>query len=138
MSGSFDVGGWELEPFEDAYARSGLMQLLVRHRPDVVVDSINTATGISYQDAYAAAFRVERDLGDLERGRPLPPGRMAHDVEALILSEPVPQLIRHVRVLNRALRETATRLYLKVGTTGTGGMGRYRMRHWISPWTCPS
>ncbi|HNB53077.1 MAG TPA: hypothetical protein PK530_14100, partial [Anaerolineales bacterium] len=34
-----------------------------------------------------------------------------------------PQLVRHVLFINRAMRETKTRLYLKVGTTGTGGMG---------------
>jgi hypothetical protein len=45
------------------------------------------------------------------------------DVEALILSQSVPQLIRHVMILDRAMRDVGTRLYLKVGTTGTGGMG---------------
>lgn len=45
------------------------------------------------------------------------------DVESLILSQSVPQLIRHILILHRAAREAGTRLYLKVGTTGTGGMG---------------
>jgi len=43
--------------------------------------------------------------------------------ESFALSLSVPQLIRHVLLLERAMREVNTRLYLKVGTTGTGGMG---------------
>jgi hypothetical protein len=43
--------------------------------------------------------------------------------ESLLLSQSVPQLIRHVLLLDRAMREVGTRLYLKIGTTGTGGMG---------------
>src|SRR5688500_15572 len=45
------------------------------------------------------------------------------DLEAFLLSQSVPQLILHVRFLHRATTEYQTRVYLKVGTTGTGGMG---------------
>src|SRR5260221_14604491 len=41
----------------------------------------------------------------------------------LLLSQSMPELIRHVLLLNRAMVEVGTRLYLKIGTTGTGGMG---------------
>src|SRR5260221_11697866 len=41
----------------------------------------------------------------------------------LLLSQTLPELIRHVFLLNRAMVEVGTRLYLKIGTTGTGGMG---------------
>jgi hypothetical protein len=34
----------------DTYERSSLVQLILRFRPDVLVDCINTATAISYQD----------------------------------------------------------------------------------------
>jgi len=40
-----------------------------------------------------------------------------------LLSQSVPQLIRHVIMLNKVMGEVGTRLYLKIGTTGTGGMG---------------
>jgi hypothetical protein len=112
-----------LGPFEDAYARARLTGLIRRYRPDVVVDSVNTATAISYQDVYTAAMLAERDIEQLVAGREISPGVVAHDVETLILSLSVPQLIRHVMILNRALHEVGTRLYLKVGTSGTGGMG---------------
>lgn len=35
---------------EAAYGRSTLVQLIQQYQPDVIVDSINTATTISYQD----------------------------------------------------------------------------------------
>src|SRR5437868_10728659 len=41
----------------------------------------------------------------------------------LLLSQSLPELIRHVLLLNKAMGEVGTRLYLKIGTTGTGGMG---------------
>jgi hypothetical protein len=112
-----------LGPFDAAYGRSRLARLIDRHRPDVVVDAVNTATAISYQDVYSSSFLVERDVDALEAGDPVPVDVVSHDVETLILSQPLPQLIRHVLIMNRALRDANTRLYLKVGTTGTGGMG---------------
>src|SRR5262249_54443436 len=35
---------------DDAYNTSHMVQMIRKHRPDVIVDSINTATAISYQD----------------------------------------------------------------------------------------
>jgi len=112
-----------LGPIDTAYERSRLANLARRYRPDVVVDAVNTATAISYQDVYTSALLAERDVENLVAGREVPAAVVAHDVETLILSLSVPQLIRHVLVLRRALEEAGTRLYLKVGTTGTGGMG---------------
>jgi hypothetical protein len=41
----------------------------------------------------------------------------------MLISQSTAQLIRHVQLLHRAMQEAGTRLYLKIGTTGTGGMG---------------
>ena len=41
--------------FEAAYKRSQLAKLILEHKPDVVVDSINTATAISYHDVFTAS-----------------------------------------------------------------------------------
>ncbi len=112
-----------LGPLDEAYERSQLAALVARHRPDVMVDAVNTATAISYQDVYTSAVLAERDVAAVLAGRELPAELVARDVETLILSLAVPQLIRHVTILHRALRDAGTRLYLKVGTTGTGGMG---------------
>jgi hypothetical protein len=128
--------------FDAAYARAQLVQLILEHRPDVVVDCINTATGISYQDVYTAsgavrqhfdrlraAVREQHASGETEEAGAqvnLPTallGPAGRAVEGLLLSQSVPQLIRHVLMVSRALTEVGARLYLKVGTTGTGGMG---------------
>jgi len=112
-----------LGPIDGAYERSRLAHLIDHYKPDVVIDAINTATAISYQDVYTSAIIAERDVKAMLGGNPVPPEVMADDIETLILSLTIPQLIRHVTILLRALREAGTRLYLKVGTSGTGGMG---------------
>lgn len=105
--------------FETAYRDSLLARLIDAVRPDVVVDSVNTATGISYQDVFTASRSVRSGLDQGPEATEI----LREDVEKLLISLSIPQLILHIRVLNRALREAAVRLYLKIGTTGTGGMG---------------
>lgn len=104
--------------FEAAYENNHLVRLVRDHRPEVVVDAVNTATGFSYQDVFDGAAKVRgwiTDEGINKEG--------VQDIEALLLSQSVPQLIQHVRFVHRATSEFKTRVYLKVGTTGTGGMG---------------
>lgn len=106
------------DDFEDAYAENHLVQIIRKHRPEVIVDCVNTATGISYQDVFDGAAKVREwinDDGFATSG--------IQDLEALLLSQTGPQLIRHVRFVHRATSEYLTKMYLKVGTTGTGGMG---------------
>ncbi len=173
-----------LGDLDGAYARSRLVQLIQEHRPDVIVDSINTATAISYQDVYSASVIARQKMSALfaridsldqavralggaqakpDGGERAAPSDVAPSAEAranlneavvrergehlltelqqgvaelakmrkeatrafetLILSQSVPQLIRHVILILRAMEEVGTRLYLKIGTTGTGGMG---------------
>jgi hypothetical protein len=109
---------------EAAYRRSQLVRLIDQYRPDVIVDAINTATAISYQDIYTASRLTRQELDVfLEAGAGADPDDLTRSVETLLISQYIPQLIRHVIFINRAMREAGTRLYLKVGTTGTGGMG---------------
>ncbi len=100
---------------EELLERSFLVQLLTRHRPDAVVDCINTATAFAYQDVYRASRELlalaERGAVDLTA------------VEQALLTMALPQLTRHVQVLVEGLRRAGTRAYLKIGTSGTGGMG---------------
>jgi hypothetical protein len=116
---------------EEAYGRSALAQLIQQHKPDVIVDSINTATAISYQDVESLSKQTHdliqalrqvvdhQDLGGLDDlGK-----AMEQNVTTLVISQSLPQLIRHVQLLHKAMRQVGTRLYLKIGTTGTGGMG---------------
>ena len=100
---------------DEVLERNLLYQLLLKHRPDAVVDSINTATAFAYQDIFQSA----RDLlsaslaGTLDRAQ----------VEQHILTLTMPQLIRHVQIITEALKRAGTTAYVKVGTSGTGGMG---------------
>ena len=98
-----------------AAAEYFLHKLIVDKRPDVIVDAVNTATGIAYQDIYRAS-RIA--YGAVERGEDLDQA-----IELLILTNYVPQLIRHVQVLYQAMRAASTGVYIKIGTSGTGGMG---------------
>lgn len=115
----------------EAYERSGLVQLIEQHQPDVIVDSINTATAISYQDVYSLSQQIHDLLQELQHivdHQDLDAlvefgNNLEQNVSSLLLSQAVPQLIRHVQMIHRAMRRVHTRLYLKIGTTGTGGMG---------------
>jgi len=88
--------------------------------PDIIIDAVNTATALAYQDIYHSAADV-RDLYEKveiawqENERAI--------VERLLISLYTPQLVRHVQILNHAMRQAGTQAYLKIGTSGTGGMG---------------
>ncbi len=100
---------------EHRLRQSALYELLTDVRPDIVVDCINTATAIAYQDIYTTASAVWKTL---RQG-----AESSETVEHLLCSLYIPQLIRHVQILYHSLLEAGTQVYLKVGTTGTGGMG---------------
>src|SRR2546426_6496411 len=100
---------------EDVLGRSFLAQLLMKYRPDAVVDCINTATAFAYQDVVQAA----REL--LERAAQGTADRAA--VEQLTLVIALPRLIRHMQILAEGLRRAGTKGYVKIGTSGTGGVG---------------
>lgn len=116
---------------DQAYAKSQLVQLILEHRPDVIVDGINTATAISYQDVYSGSVITKKQFESLVTkvkandapGAITQSDLAARALETLLISQSVPQLIRHVLLLYRAMCAAKTRLYLKIGTTGTGGMG---------------
>ena len=95
--------------------RSALYRLLVDEKPDAIVDSINTATGIAYQDVFSAARTA---LKSIETG-----DGVSESVERLIANLSVPQLIRHIQILYAGMLDAGTSMYVKVGTAGSGGMG---------------
>ncbi len=109
------------------YTKSALFQLIDRHKPTVIVDCINTATAISYQDVFTVSRRIKLLIDSLESRdgkidvKELQP--LFTSVRELLLSEGIPQITRHILFLHRSLAHSAVRVYVKVGTTGTGGMG---------------
>ncbi|HEU4520642.1 MAG TPA: hypothetical protein VFT12_01495, partial [Thermoanaerobaculia bacterium] len=106
---------------------SAFFRLIERHKPDVIVDCINTATAISYQDVFTVSRRtkllldaLEERQGSIEAADLAP---LIQSVRELLVAQGVPQITRHILFLHRALEQSAVRVYVKVGTTGTGGMG---------------
>jgi hypothetical protein len=92
-----------------------LYSWLVRFEPDLVVDTVNTATAVAYQDGHASALHLlaAADSNSVDR----------ETVERHLLTLPLPQLIRHMEVLYGGMRRAGTKSYVKIGTSGTGGMG---------------
>ncbi len=108
----------ELRPLsEDHLAVFSLYRLLTESKPDVVIDCINTATGIAYGNIFQAAEKV---LNQIDGGQ----GQVdPQTAEALLDALYMPRLIRHIQVMYRGMIDAKTGVYVKVGTTGTGGMG---------------
>jgi len=98
--------------------------------PDAIVDCINTATALAYQDIYTSAAEVldiyDRAIEVWRLGKGSPDQTVetyVGAVERLLASLYVPQLVRHVQILHEAMKRAGTRAYIKIGTSGTGGMG---------------
>ena len=100
---------------EAVLERNLLFQLLKRHRPDAVVDSINTATAFAYQDIFHSSrvlLEQSKD-GGIDRAT----------IERHLLRLPMPQLVRHAQIITEGMKRAGTQTYVKIGTSGTGGMG---------------
>ena len=92
-----------------------LFRWLDRYKPDAVIDCVNTATALAYQDVFASAAKL---LAAADSG-----AVTSEQVERHLLTLELPQLIRHVQIALEGLKRARTQAYLKVGTSGTGGMG---------------
>lgn len=114
-----------VDPLDEGILSSSfLVQLITGAAPgldgigaDAVIDCMNTATAVSYQNIYDQAS----SLAALAASSTDSDWRS--EAESLIASLSVPQLVRHVQLLYEAMRRTATVGYVKIGTSGTGGMG---------------
>ncbi|MEO8215763.1 MAG: hypothetical protein ABI718_01655 [Acidobacteriota bacterium] len=114
------------DPDPEAFHQSMLFRIIDEHKPDLIVDCINTATAISYQDVFTVSRRIKVFLDRIEDEQTVRPEdlpSLVHSIRALLAGQGVPQIVRHILLLHRALEETDVRVYVKVGTTGTGGMG---------------
>lgn len=99
----------------EVLGRSALGALLLRTRPDVIVDCINTAGALAYRNAFRSADALRSSARD--------GGASVEDVERHLATMYLPQLIRHAQIALQGMREAGTRIYVKIGTAGTGGMG---------------
>ncbi len=100
---------------DEVFLRSALGNLLLTVRPDVVVDSINTAGALAYQDAFRSAKELREKAAE---------GRVdVVEVEKHLATLYLPQLIRHTQIALEGMKRAGTGMYVKIGTAGTGGMG---------------
>ncbi|MEK6572213.1 MAG: short-chain dehydrogenase, partial [Bacteroidota bacterium] len=103
---------------DEVLKRSAIFQLLNKFQPEIVVDCINSATAIAYQDVFQSAREVLLKLKSTEMAKEL-----TESTERLLCTLYTPQLIRHVQLLYRSMSAADTKIYVKIGTSGTGGMG---------------
>lgn len=115
-----------LDPLDEDILQSSLLTRMILGRTSnldgmpaqLVVDCMNTATRVAYQDIYSMANHL-RQLAEADR----PDTHWPDEVEHLLASLYIPQLVRHVQILYEAMRRAGTLAYIKVSTSGTGGMG---------------
>ncbi|MEE9464975.1 MAG: short-chain dehydrogenase, partial [Candidatus Neomarinimicrobiota bacterium] len=112
-----------MEPLDNEIMdHSTLHQLISRHKPQIIIDTVNSATGMAYQDIYHSYYSVSNELAAAQKQDDLTAGLVA-EVEKMMASLYVPQIIRHIQILYASMRENKTKVYIKIGTSGTGGMG---------------
>ncbi len=106
------------ELHDDTLQASALYKLITKYKADIIIDCINTATGIAYQDIYSTYKKIRHKLeGDASNDE------LRAISEGLLCTMYIPQLIRHIQILYNAMHTVKTQLYFKIGTSGTGGMG---------------
>jgi len=103
---------------DDILHNSAIYKLFMEYKPDIIIDCINTATGIAYQDLYSTYRRIKKTI---ERNPSAE--EITSETEKLICTQYIPQLIRHVQIMYNSMYQAETNIYVKIGTSGTGGMG---------------
>jgi len=106
-----------------------LYRIITKYKPDVLIDSVNTATAVAYRDVYSSVQDLRLRMEKIE-GMPASDPGFKTSVDGLIQSLRLhltsiylPRLIRHVQIMYNAMKTAGTDIYFKIGTTGTGGMG---------------
>jgi len=106
----------------DIIKNSKLYQVMDEYKPQILIDCINTATAFAYQNVYQIVAELRAEIHEIRKGK-TSDTQLIETVERIISTLYIPQLIRHVQILIESMRQAETLLYLKVGTSGTGGMG---------------
>lgn len=97
---------------------STIYKMLMEFKPEIIIDSINSATGIAYQDLYSTYHKIKKTIEKKPSSEEL-----SVETEKLLCTLYIPQLIRHIQILYNSMNEAGTKIYVKIGTSGTGGMG---------------
>ena len=106
----------------DILENATLARFVRDYEPDGIIDCINTATAFAYQNIYASSHELLSAMQDSD------PARHLEMAEKHVLHTYVPHLVRHIQILNEVMKFSGehwegVRAYVKVGTSGTGGMG---------------
>ena len=100
---------------EEVFQRSTFGRLLEETRPQILVDCINTAGALAYQNVFASVAELRSAASE---------GRAdTRAVEGHLATLYLPQLIRHTQIALDGMKRSGTEVFVKVGTAGTGGMG---------------
>ncbi|MFC1845772.1 hypothetical protein ACFLX2_01445 [Candidatus Dependentiae bacterium] len=104
---------------DDILSNSSFYQLLKKHQPDIVVDAINTATVVGYlDDPYSLPRRVINDAKGSQKDI-----NWEDSCLNVLSAAVIPSLIRFTQVLEKGIADFGIESYVKVSTTGLGGMG---------------
>lgn len=106
----------------DVLERSYLYKTIHQFMPDIVIDCINSATAVAYQDVFRGYYNLKGELKEFKEKKQYS-DKLVSEIEKILCTLYVPQLIRHVQILYEAMRAAKTGYYFKIGTSGTGGMG---------------
>ncbi len=105
---------------EETLKASAVYNLITDYRPELIIDCINSATAIAYQDQFQSSRSLLKELDKSKSGEE---NILYDSIERLLCTLYTPQLIRHIQLLYRSMHDAGTKMYLKIGTSGTGGMG---------------
>ncbi|HOV90897.1 MAG TPA: hypothetical protein PKW07_09335 [Syntrophorhabdaceae bacterium] len=103
---------------DDMVTSSTLYKAVIEHKPHIIVDCINTATALAYRNIFQSYESLIKDKCQEEDVN-----FSKNDMRRIFLTVSIPPLIRHIQILYETLKRAEVNLYVKVGTTGTGGMG---------------
>jgi len=101
---------------------SFLNHLIEKYQPNIVIDSVNSATGLAYQDIYSGYYNLKQEMTKAIEKNVLT-DELTTEMEKMLTTLYIPQIIRHIQILHASMVNNKTGLYIKIGTTGTGGMG---------------
>jgi hypothetical protein len=107
---------------DDILHRSTIYKIISRHKPHIIIDAVNTATGLAYQDIYRGYYNVKHTLAKARSENTLT-DELSAEIEKILTTLYIPQIIRHIQILHASMCQNKTGVYIKIGTTGTGGMG---------------
>ncbi len=112
-----------MEQMDDETLHSSwLYKVISKHKPNIIIDSVNSATGLAYQDIFTGYYNIKQELSEAKAKNELT-SKLLVEIDKILATQYIPQIIRHIQILHAAMLENKTGIYLKIGTTGTGGMG---------------